>query len=74
MLAAPALYRIADADDVTALEAFYTSRAQPLWMTPMGFSAKGQAVIDEIGNPKNTSVARFDQLEPGGRIVALPFA
>jgi L,D-transpeptidase YcbB len=62
MLAAPALYRSADADDVTALEAFYTSRAQPLWMTPMGFSAKGQAVIDEIGKADDwgLSAASFD--------------
>ncbi len=36
-------------DDVGALQTFYAKRASgPLWMTEMGLSAKGQAVLFEI--------------------------
>jgi murein L,D-transpeptidase YcbB/YkuD len=39
----------AEADDVSALRAFYdTRRGAPLWTTEMGFSARGQAALFEI--------------------------
>jgi murein L,D-transpeptidase YcbB/YkuD len=48
-LADPAIVKEADADDLAALEAFYGARTGgPLWMTEMGFSAKGQQVLFEI--------------------------
>ncbi|MEX1061400.1 MAG: hypothetical protein WED13_10335, partial [Methyloceanibacter sp.] len=47
-LADPAIRKDADADDLAALEAFYAARTAPLWMTEMGFSAKGQQVLFEI--------------------------
>ena len=48
-LADPALRKDANADDLAALEAFYGAReGGPLWMTDMGFSARGQAAIFEI--------------------------
>lgn len=39
----------ANPDDLAALAAFYASRSDPLWMTEMGFTAKGQAALFEIG-------------------------
>ena len=43
-LADPAIGKDENADDLAALAAFYAARtAGPLWMTEMGFSAKGQA-------------------------------
>jgi murein L,D-transpeptidase YcbB/YkuD len=48
-LADPAWRKDANADDVAALVAFYgATTGGPLWMTPMGFSAKGQAALFEI--------------------------
>src|SRR5262245_31269737 len=47
-LADPALRAKANAGDVAALEAFYNGRSEPVWMTDMGFSREGLAVIDEI--------------------------
>ena len=48
-LADPDLRKGANADDLAALEAFYGTRTGgPLWMTEMGFSAKGQQVLFEI--------------------------
>ena len=48
-LADPALRKDANADDLAALEAFYRAReGGPLWITDMGFSARGQAAIFEI--------------------------
>jgi murein L,D-transpeptidase YcbB/YkuD len=46
----PALRKGANPDDLAALEALYGARGGgPLWMTDMGFSARGQAAIFEIG-------------------------
>jgi murein L,D-transpeptidase YcbB/YkuD len=43
------LRKDANAEDLAGLEAFYATRTDgPLWMTEMGFSAKGQAVLSEI--------------------------
>jgi murein L,D-transpeptidase YcbB/YkuD len=48
-LADPSLRKGANPDDLVALEAFYGARGGgPLWMTDMGFSARGQAAIFEI--------------------------
>jgi L,D-transpeptidase YcbB len=48
-LSDPAVRKDANADDLAALEAFYAARVGgPLWITEMGFSAKGQAAIFEI--------------------------
>ena len=48
-LANPALRKDENADDLAALEAFYAARTNgPLWMTEMGFSAKGQQALFEI--------------------------
>jgi L,D-transpeptidase YcbB len=48
-LADPAVTKDAEAEDVAALQAFYgTWRAPPLWITEMGFSAKGHAALFEI--------------------------
>jgi murein L,D-transpeptidase YcbB/YkuD len=48
-LADPGLRKGANADDLAALEAFYQARSgAPLWITEMGFSAKGQQALFEI--------------------------
>ena len=47
----PALRKGAASDDLAALEAFYNERSgAPLWVTPMGFTARAQALIAEIQN------------------------
>jgi L,D-transpeptidase YcbB len=47
----PSLRSNADPADLAALEAFYgNSTAAPLWITDMGFSAKGQSALFEIEN------------------------
>ncbi|HEX2380489.1 MAG TPA: hypothetical protein VHI74_07105, partial [Methyloceanibacter sp.] len=54
-------------DDVSALVAFYNERGEPLWMTDMGFSGEGLAVIDEIlrADDWGLSSSAFD-LPPSG--------
>src|SRR3954469_6672748 len=62
-LADPGIRKVTAPDDIAALEAFYAVHNGPaLWMTPMGFSAKGQAVIDEISKADDwgLSAAAFD--------------
>ena len=50
----PALRKGAASDDLAALEAFYAERSgAPLWITPMGFTARAQALIAEIQNAGN---------------------
>ena len=47
-------YKLADldktssSDDVSALVAYYNQRGEPLWMTDMGLSNEGLAVVEEI--------------------------
>ena len=58
----------ADPADLAALEAFYAERSgPPVWITPMGFSAKAQAAINEIGKADDwgLSAAAFE-LPPAG--------
>ena len=62
------LRRGADAKDLAALEAFYAERSDPpVWITPMGFSAKAQTAINEIGKADDwgLSAAAFE-LPPAG--------
>ena len=47
-LADPAATKDTDPADLAALTEFYASRDGPLWVTEMGFSAKGQQVLFEI--------------------------
>jgi murein L,D-transpeptidase YcbB/YkuD len=48
-LADPLLRKGTHAEDFAALEAFYAVRAgRPVWMTDMGFSAKGQQALFEV--------------------------
>jgi murein L,D-transpeptidase YcbB/YkuD len=49
-LADPGIGKGQHADDLAALSAFYGARTEgPLWITEMGFSAKGQQALFEIG-------------------------
>ena len=61
-LADPVLRKGANADDLAALEAFYRERIGPVWITDMGFTAKGQAAISEIGKADDWGLdaAAFD--------------
>ena len=62
------LSKDADAKDLAALEAFYAERSgPPVWITPMGFSAKAQAAISEIGKADDWGLsASAFELPPAG--------
>jgi L,D-transpeptidase YcbB len=47
-LADPALRKGAHDGDLAALDWFYASRSEPVWITAMGFSARAQAALFEI--------------------------
>jgi murein L,D-transpeptidase YcbB/YkuD len=73
-LADPDLRKGAHADDLAALEAFYDDWAGgPLWMTDMGFSARGQQALFEIEKADDWGLSRaaFD-LPPAGTLPAGP--
>jgi murein L,D-transpeptidase YcbB/YkuD len=75
-LADPSLRKDANPDDLAALDAFYRMRTSgPLWMTEMGFSARGQAALFEIGKADawGLSAAAFE-LPPAGDLPASPEA
>jgi murein L,D-transpeptidase YcbB/YkuD len=58
----------ADPADLAALEAFYAQRSgPPVWVTPMGISAKAQEVIDEISKADEwgLSASAFQLPQPG---------
>jgi murein L,D-transpeptidase YcbB/YkuD len=61
-LADPAIRKSAQADDLAALEAFYASHGDPIWMTDMGFSSEAEAAIDEVlkADDWGLSSAAFD--------------
>ena len=60
----------ADSDDIAALKAFYRGHgAPPLWMTEMGFSAKGQAVIFEIENADDWGLEAKDFALPDASVL-----
>jgi L,D-transpeptidase YcbB len=68
-LADPAATKDAHPTDLAALIEFYASRDGPLWVTEMGFSAKGQQVLFEIEkadawglDPASFSLPRSDAL------------
>ncbi len=65
--------KTASSPDLVALEAFYNQRADPLWMTDMGFSGRALAAIDEIlrADDWGLSSAAFD-LPPAGDLPKSP--
>ena len=69
-LADAALRKGADPADLAALEAFYAERSgPPVWVTPMGFSARAQGAIDEIGKADDWGLAASAfQLPPAGTL------
>ena len=62
------LRKDADAKDLAALEAFYAERSgPPVWITPMGFSARAVDVINEISKADDWGlVASAFDLPPAG--------
>ena len=67
-LADPGLRKVADANDLAALEAFYNDPASgPVWTTDMGFSAKGQQALFEIEKADDWGLDKnaFDLPEAG---------
>ncbi|MGB2931945.1 MAG: murein L,D-transpeptidase, partial [Methyloceanibacter sp.] len=62
----------AAATDVAAVQAFYAERSEAaVWITPMGFSAKAQAAIDEIGEADDWGLsAQAFKLPPAGALPA----
>jgi murein L,D-transpeptidase YcbB/YkuD len=52
-LADPSIRKDANAADLAALDAFYAERTAPLWVTEMGFSARAQAALFEIGEAED---------------------
>ena len=64
----------ADPADLAALDAFYANRSgPPVWVTPMGFSAKAQEVINEIGKADGWGLsASAFQLPPAGALTDSP--
>ena len=73
-IADPDLRKVADADDLGALEAFYRRRTgAPLWMTDMGFSAKGQQALFEIEKADDWGLdASAFELPPADQLPASP--
>ena len=73
-LADPSVGKGANEDDLAALAAFYAARTgAPLWVTEMGFSARGQAALFEIGKADDWGLdaAAFD-LPPAGALPTTP--
>jgi hypothetical protein len=67
-LAEPSVNKGADAGDLAALQAFYAARAgAPLWVTEMGFAARGQAALFEIGKADDWASRRRLRSAAGGR-------
>jgi murein L,D-transpeptidase YcbB/YkuD len=73
-LADPSVSKGANADDLAALQAFYAERTgAPLWVTEMGFSARGQAALFEIGNADDWGLdADAFDLPPAGALPTMP--
>jgi murein L,D-transpeptidase YcbB/YkuD len=69
------LDKASSANDVSALVAFYNGRGEPLWMTDMGLSSGGLALVDEImrADDWGVSSSAFD-LPPSGDLPASPEA
>jgi murein L,D-transpeptidase YcbB/YkuD len=75
-LADPLLRKGANADDFAALEAFYALRAgRPVWMTEMGFSAKGQQALSEVEKAEDWGLDHLAfELPPASELPASPEA
>jgi L,D-transpeptidase YcbB len=75
-LSDPNVRRGANTDDLAALQAFYGPRTGgPLWMTGMGFSARGQSALFEIGKADDWGLdATAFELPPAGALPAGPEA
>ena len=60
----------ANAKDLAALEAFYAERSgPPVWITPMGFSARAVGVINEINKADDWGLKASDfDLPPAGNL------
>ena len=73
-LADPSVGKSANEDDLAALEAFYAARTGgPLWVTEMGFSARAQAALFEIGKADDWGLdAAAFELPPAGALPATP--
>jgi len=71
-LADPALRKNVQSDDLAALQSFYAERSgSPVWMMGMGFTARAQAVINELqaADEWGLSADVFD-LPPAGDLPA----
>jgi murein L,D-transpeptidase YcbB/YkuD len=75
-LADPGVRSRANPEDLAALEAFYRARGGgPLWMTEMGFTAKGQQALFEIAKADDWGLdATVFDLPPAGDLPAGPEA
>jgi L,D-transpeptidase YcbB len=71
-LADPGIGKGQHADDLAALSAFYGARTEgPLWITEMGFSAKGQQALFEIGQADDWGLdAASFELPPADQLPA----
>jgi murein L,D-transpeptidase YcbB/YkuD len=67
------LDKASSSEDVSALVAFYNERGEPLWMTDMGFSGEGLAVIDEILRADDWGLSSLAfEVPPSGDLPASP--
>jgi L,D-transpeptidase YcbB len=67
------LRKSANADDLAAVQAFYSGRKEPtLWVAAEGYSTKGQAVYDELKKADDWGLesAAFDLPQPNANVVA----
>jgi len=66
----PSWREAADAKELAALEAFYAERSgPPVWITPMGFSARAVKVFNEISKADDWGlVASAFDLPPAGEL------
>src|SRR5262245_15895604 len=63
----------ADPADVAALQVFYSSRAEPLWITDMGLSARGQNALFQIERADDWGLdAAAFELPPASDLPASP--
>jgi len=72
-IADPDLRKATNADDLVALEAFYRTRlGAPLWMTDMGFSARGQQALFEIEKAGDWGLERLNPSEVSSLFDQMP--
>ena len=65
--------KASSSDDLVALEAFYNTRGDALWMTDMGFSGRGLAAIDEVLRADDWGLSRAAfELPPAGDLPKSP--